>query len=115
MHKSTKAVLLSALVLPGAGHIFLKKYITASILVSISIYGVYRIMSIALSKATEIMYKIQLGEVQPDILSITELVSKQSSTINTESVNIATTSILICWIVGIVDSYRVGRLQDKNN
>ena len=115
MDKSTKAVLLSALVLPGAGHVFLKKYIMAFILVGISICGVYYIMSIALSKATDIIYKIQLGEVQPDLISIMELVSKQSNITDTQSVNIATTSIIVCWVVGIVDSYRVARLQEKNN
>ena len=115
MNKSTKAVLLSALVLPGAGHIFLKKYIMAFVLVGVSICGVYYIMSIALSKATEIMHKIQLGEVQPDLISIMELVSKQSSITDAQSVNIATTSILVCWVIGIVDSYRVGRLQEKSN
>ena len=40
MKKSTKAALLSALICPGAGHIFLKKYIRAMLLVAATLAGV---------------------------------------------------------------------------
>ena len=45
MKKSTKAALLSAFVLPGAGHIFLKKYIPGVALVGASLGGIYYLTS----------------------------------------------------------------------
>ena len=114
MKKSTKAVFLSLLVLPGAGHLFLKKYITGFFLAGVSLSAVYYSMSIVLERALEIINKVQLGEVQPDIITITDLISKQSAANDSEGLSIATTSIIICWLIGIVDSYRVGRVLNKD-
>lgn len=115
MSKSTKSVILSLLVLPGAGHFFLKKYYMGSALASISVVSVYYILSIALEKAVDISQKIQLGEIHPDIIAVTEMISNNPvGSDDAQVVSVATTSIIICWLIGIVDSYRVGRMQDKN-
>jgi len=65
--------------------------------------------------AVQISEKIQRGEIKADITGLTELVEKQMVSTDTLTQNIATTVLVICWIVGIVDSYRLGRLQDKDN
>ena len=115
MSKSTKSVMLSLLVFPGAGHFYLKKYYMGAILASVSVISVYYILSIALGKAVDISQKIQLGEIQPDIIAITEMISKHPvGSDDAQVVSVATTSIVICWLIGIVDSYRLGRIQDKN-
>ena len=78
MKKSTKAVLLSTLVFPGVGHIFLKKYITGSALASATFAGSYYLISQAVERALQITAKIQSGDAQLDIAAITDLVTKQS-------------------------------------
>lgn len=115
MNKSTKAVLLSLLVLPGAGHIFLKNYFLGFLLASISFLGAYYLLSVALDMAYEISEKVKLGKIQPDIVAISELLSKQLNTVDTQLFNMVMTTIVICWLVGIIDSYRIGRLQEKSN
>jgi uncharacterized membrane protein len=113
MQKSTKAVLLSALVFPGAGHLLLKKYRSAAVLVSVSFTGLYYLISNAIEKGVQIAEAIQSGAVAPDVAAITDLLSKQATGSEAQLVNLATVAVLICWIFGIVDAYRVGRTRDR--
>ncbi|MDD3814100.1 MAG: hypothetical protein PHZ02_05590 [Desulfocapsaceae bacterium] len=114
MKKSMKAALLSALVFPGLGHIYLKRYLPGVALVGASSAGIYYLTSKTVERALQIVDKVQSGDVPLDVTTISELVSKQSTGTEAQLLNIATTVICICWIIGIVDSYRIGRGQDKN-
>ncbi len=67
-----------------------------------------------LETALQITEKIQSGEVQLDATTITELVSKQAMGTEAQLLNISAAVLFISWLIGIVDSYRVGRAQDKN-
>ncbi len=112
MKKSTKASLLSAFVFPGAGHLYLKKYIAGVALVGTSLVGVYYLVAKSVERALKIAEKIQSGEVQLDTTTITELVSNQAADTESQLMTIATLAIVICWLVGIIDSYRVARAQE---
>ena len=113
MKKSTKAVLLSALVFPGVGHIFLKKYIPGVALVAASCAAIYYLIAKTVERVLQITEKIQSDDAELDVMAITELVSKQS--LGTEAIllNVATIAFIICWLIGVFDSYRVGCFQDK--
>jgi len=113
--KSTKAALLSALVFPGAGHLFLKKYTTGVVLAGASFASIYYLTSKTVEKALQIAEKIQSGDVPLDVEAITELVSKQSTGAEAQLLNIATATIIVCWLIGVIDSYRAGCALDKND
>lgn len=108
-----KAALLSAFVFPGVGHIYLKRYIPGVLLIGASLAGIYYLTSKAVERSLQIVEKIQSGDVPLDVAAITELVSKQPTGTEAQLLDIATTVIFICWLIGIIDSYRVGRGQDK--
>ena len=55
----------------------------------------------------------QRGEVQLDVAAITELISKEIKSDATEFLNFAWIVLIISWLIGIADSYRVGRVQAK--
>lgn len=111
MKISTKAVLLSALVFPGAGHVYLKKYTTGLLLASVSFIAIYYLISNVIEKAFYISEKIQSGDIKLDIAAITESVSQESNGADIQLLNITTFAIIICWLIGIIDSYRVARMQ----
>jgi len=115
MSKPVKAALLSAFVFPGVGHFFLKKYAVAAILASASFVAVYYLVSSELQMSLQIIEQIQAADVPPDVLSITQLVTQQMSAENSQLLDIATYVAVFCWLVGIVDSYRLGRLQDNSD
>jgi hypothetical protein len=111
--KPIKAALLSAFVFPGVGHFLLKKYIPGAILAGTAFSGLYFLISKTLETALQISEKIISGEVQLDGTTITELVSKQAMGTEAQLLNFATAVFIISWLVGIADSYRVARAQDK--
>ncbi len=113
MKKSTKAVLLSGFVFPGAGHLLLNRYKSAAALMSLSFAGLYYLISNAVERALQISEELQSGDVPLDVTAITELVSKRTTGTEVQLINLATAAVLICWIAGIVDSYRVGRARDR--
>jgi hypothetical protein len=112
MKHSTKAALLSCFVLPGAGHLHLKRYRFGLLLSVCAVVAVYFIASSAVHSALEVAEKIQSGGVVLDADTIAELVSQQSRA-GEESTNTAMTTLAILWLIGIFDSYRVGRVLDK--
>ncbi len=114
MTKSTKAALLSALVFPGAGHFFLKKYITGTILAVATLGSLGVLTSEIFARANQIAEKIQNGQVPLDVAAITELITRQPAGSEAQLLNIASAVLLIVWLIGIVDSYRVGYLQDRS-
>jgi len=114
MKKSTAAALLSAFVFPGAGHLYLKKYIPGIVLIGALLVAVYYVITKSIESALQIVDKIQTGDVPLDAAAITELVSKQSAGTDSQLIKFATLAILICWVFGIIDSYRVGRMRDKS-
>jgi hypothetical protein len=107
--KSTKAVLLSALAFPGAGHLYLKAYLSGFLLVSVTFSIILYIVKKATDQAYAIVEEIQNGGAQLDIAGISELVSKGSSGTDMQLQNAATLVLIVCWIVGIADSYRRAR------
>jgi TM2 domain-containing membrane protein YozV len=113
MSQALKAALFSAFIFPGSGQFLLKKHIRGALLASVSILCVWILLSTALEKAQEISRKIQSGEISLDIARITEEVSRLAAGSGTQQAEIATYVLLVCWLVGIVDAYWVGRLQDK--
>lgn len=92
---------------------FLKKYLAGALIIGTSIAAVYYLLSKSLEMASQITEELQRGNIQLDIETITELVSKQSTAADVQLLNIATAAFFICWLIGIIDSYRIGRTQDK--
>ena len=112
MKRSTKAALLSGLVFPGIGHMYLKRYVHGIILSAGAASAMYFIVSGVMNTALEVTEKIQSGGVPLDISTITDLVSQQSSGAE-QPANIAMIVLVACWVIGLADSYRQGRVDEK--
>ena len=115
MKKPMKAALLSAFVFPGTGHLFLKQYVQAMILIGASVSALYYLTSKSIEMALKIVEKIESGEVPADVAAITESLTQQTSGADAQALDFASYAIMICWLVGIIDSYRVAYLRDKLN
>jgi len=113
MNKSTKAALLSALVFPGAGHFFLKRHITGGVLAVAALGSLFLVVSNMIERAQQITDKILSGEVPLDIAAIMELLTRQPTGSEAQLLNIAWVVLIISWLLGIVDSYRIGLGQDR--
>lgn len=68
-----------------------------------------------MEQAFAISDKILSGETQLDIQAITEQVAQQSGGADAQLLNVATIALCLCWLIGIIDAYRIGRIHDKKD
>ncbi len=111
MHRSTKALLLSALVFPGAGHWYLAKRWQAIILILAACAALFVLVSNAMTQANRIAERILSGEVQPELGAIMQLMTDQGSTNESKSMTIATALFAVAWVVGIVGSWLAAKTE----
>ncbi len=114
MKKHTKAALLSTFVFPGVGHFLLKKHIQGAALAGTAFVALYFLIAKTVEKTLLVFEKIQSGEAQLDAATISELVLNQTTGTETLLLRLAAAALIISWLIGIVDSYRVGRAQGNN-
>ena len=115
MTKSTKAALLSGLVFPGIGHFVLKQYVRGSILMLVALIAMSAIVRIVFQQAQAIVDRVVSGEIPLDTAAISTLVAEPSNDSDGFITSVSWTVFLACWLIGIIDSYRVGIALEKEN
>jgi TM2 domain-containing membrane protein YozV len=106
--RSTKAVLLSALVFPGSGHFYLKRWAPGILLSAAAAIALYLIASVTWHTAMEIAGQIQSGAVASDPNTISALVEERLQATEGKT-NLATLVLVTSWILGIIGSFWQGR------
>ena len=91
----------------------LKQYIRGLVLMLSALIAVSVIVTAAIKRALTIVDRINSGEISGETGAITELVSNSISSADNSIVNISVIVVGACWLIGIIDSYRVGIAQEK--
>lgn len=112
MSKSIKALLLSALVLPGAGHFYLRKNIQGLVLALVALVCLYVLISNITAISQDITYRVEIGEIPMDVGSIRAALENKLGE-KTGELKTATYALEICWLIGVIDAFRIGRRQQK--
>jgi len=112
MKKSTKAALLSGLVFPGLGHVYLRRYASGLVLLLLSGWATYSVTASSIDAAYDIADQIEAGTVAPDSGAIGQLIEQRSQQAG-QATAIPGWVLLAAWLVGVVDSWRVGRAQER--
>jgi TM2 domain-containing membrane protein YozV len=112
MNNSLKGAFLSGLVFPGLGQIVLKQYkrgavIMLTVLVSLSV-----IVIEAVQKAFTILEKIESKGGAIDMNTISNAATQASTTSDSLIFSFALLLIIFCWIIGVVDAFRIGKKKD---
>ncbi len=107
MSKATKAALISALIFPGAGQLFLKKYVTGFSLLATAIVCLYILITNVVNTALQLVEKIQSGQVQADLSTVTALISQQTGS-EAQQLNIVTLVLAAIWLISIIHAYKSG-------
>jgi len=113
MKKSTQSALLSGLVFPGIGHLLLKHYLRGSILVITALTAATVIVTVAVKQALAIIDQISLDELPVDAEGMLVLASHSTSGSASAIVNMSVIVLGLCWLFGIVDSYKLGAKQEQ--
>lgn len=112
MSRSTKAVLLSALVLPGLGQLYLKHPWRGFILIALSLVCLGIIVNGAMQQAAVVLTQLESGAITPDVDQINTLLNQASSPTDSSAVTLATWGLAVGWLAGVIDAYRLGKQQD---
>jgi len=110
--KSLKAALLSGLVFPGVGYFAVRRPARGVVTVVLSGVCLVYLIKVALAQATVLMDRIMTGDVPIDASGIHNLVATTSAASNTGMVNLASLMLTVCWLVSVVDGYRIGQQED---
>ncbi len=113
MSKAIKGVLLSSFIFPGAGHLFLKSYRRGAVLLVTSLISLSFLLASAVQQALTIVEQVKLenGVINKQI--IFDMLAQASNNTSSNLLTISTLLVIIVWSIGVADSYRVGKQQDK--
>jgi hypothetical protein len=113
MIQAFKASLLSAFIFPGSGHLYLKKYFQGVLLTGFAVASLYFLLSDSIDIAQGILLKVQSGEIPLDLGKIAEAILNQPEE-KTKTIKLSTYVFVFTWLVGIFDSFRLGRSQEND-
>jgi TM2 domain-containing membrane protein YozV len=117
MHKSTKAVLLSALVYPGVGHFYLNKNIIGVMLAltfSVPVYFIASdLVAVATNLAQQLVIQIQNGQIPLDATAISTAIRDKLATSETQQSRIEVWLCVTIWFIAIADAFRLGKNRHK--
>ena len=112
MNNSLKGALLSGLVFPGLGQVILKHYKRGIAFMLAVLAGLSVIVVKASQQALAIVEKIQSEGGAIDMNTISKAATQASTTSESFIFNLVLLLIIVCWIIGVVDAYRIGRKKD---
>jgi hypothetical protein len=114
MNNSLKGAFLSGLIFPGLGQVVLKHYkrgaaIMLTVLVSLSIVVVK-----AVQHALAILEKIESEGGAISMSTISDAATQASTISGSLTFNLALLLVILCWIIGVVDAYRIEKKDIKD-
>lgn len=114
MRKSIKAALFSILLFPGAGHFSLKRYRRGMIFFIPALLILLFLINYSINKAYQIADQIMSGNIPLDPESVSNLISQSPTGAELFRLQTAMWVMAICWIIGAIDSIRLGYIADQN-
>jgi len=112
MKNSMKGALLSGLVFPGLGQIALKHYWRGFALVLAVMAGLYIMIVTAVQQAYVILDTIEAEGGMPDSNTISQAAAQAAAASDSPMITAVSVLILVCWIVAIIDAWRIGKQKD---
>lgn len=109
MNKSTKALLYSFLVIPGAGYFVLGAKKRGMVSVTAAVIMIVMISIDSSHKAQTIAQDIIDGKISLGITEIREQIATTPGLFSEGTIGAVAALLLALWIIGIADVYRIGR------
>ena len=113
MNNSLKGALLSGLVFPGLGQVILKHYKRGAVLMLAVSASLLVILIKAVQQAFTILKEIELEGGAINLGAISKAATQASTTSESLIFKLLSLLIIFCWIIGVVDAYRIGRRKDN--
>jgi len=112
MNNSLKGALLSGVVFPGLGQVILKHYKRGIALMLTVLVSLLVIVVKAVQQAFTVLEKIESEGGAINMSTISNAVTQATTTSDSFIFNFVLLLIIFCWIIGVVDAYRIGKRRD---
>jgi len=109
MSNSLKGVLLSGLIFPGLGQIVLKHYKRGAAIMLMVLVSLSLVVFKAVQQALAILENIELEDAAISMSSITNAATQAANSLTS---GLLFWLVILCWIIGVVDAYRIGKKKD---
>lgn len=109
MTQTIKAVLLSALLFPGAGQILLKRYVTGLALAGTALIALSVLIYRAIQDAEAIAAQILQGKIAPDTNAIIDALAQQRQHADSSMATLCTQLLIASWIISIAHAWWTAR------
>lgn len=112
MNNSLKGAFLSGAVFPGLGQIILKHYKRGIALMLTVLASLLVIVVKAVQQALTILEKINSEGGTINMSTISNIATQASTTFDSLIFNFVLLLMIFCWVIGVVDAYRIGKKKD---
>jgi hypothetical protein len=112
MNNAFKGGLLSGLVFPGLGQLVLRQYRRGALIMLVVLISLSVIVVDIMQQALDILEQIELQGDAIDINAISNAAAQESARSGGVTINILMLVVVVCWVAGTVDAYRIGRKKD---
>jgi TM2 domain-containing membrane protein YozV len=113
MKKSIYAAMLSGIICPGSGQLWLGKKLQGWGFISVSVVCIMVLMDQVISRAQVIAEQILAGNIGNDLASIYAAVSEVALDTGSSSMSALTWVFLANWGLSIISAFWFGAQQDK--
>jgi len=113
MRNALKGALLSALVWPGLGQIVLKRYVRGVLLICTALAALTLVVVKAVQYALAMLSQLDIAAGPPDIQALTRAALATMAEVDRTSFFVSLAALVICWLVGVADAWRVGARMDR--
>jgi hypothetical protein len=112
MSNALKGAALSGLVFPGLGQIMLKYYKRGMVLLTAVLASLAVMLVEAVERALAVLDKLVLEGATIDIQAISRAAVQVTRASGDFTFNLALAVLVLCWLLGTVDAYRIGTKID---
>ena len=109
MNNSLKGAFLSGLIFPGLGQIVLKHYKRGVVIMLTALAGMSVVVAKTVQHALTILEKIESEGGAISMGTISNAATQASTTSGNLIFNLTLLLVILCWIIGVVDAYRIGK------
>lgn len=111
MNRSTTAIVLSALVLPGAGQLYLKHVWRGMVFIGVSLACLWLIVVRTMQQASAVLAQMESQGGALDAAQLAGLMGQSQGGSGNMAATMAVWVLFVCWVAGIIDTHRLGKRE----
>ena len=112
MSKALKALLLSALIFPGLGHLVINRPMRTIVFAGISMVCIFNVVAFISAISEKVLGEVESGAMPADPNLISERIHAEMAA-GGDTASMILVLFGVVWLIALVDAYRLGKQLDK--